>query len=448
MMTFDIPERFNITTILLDAHLDGGWGGRPAYHTASGTITYRELAALTARVGHALRELGVEVEQRVIILLPDCAEFVASFLGAARIGAVPVPVSTLATTADYAYIFKDARPKALVVAAEFLPRLRPFWKDLARPPITLVVGDAGEFRAFGAEVAKRSEKLPAPETHRDDACYWLYTSGTTGKPKGVVHLHHDMAYCIPPICDEVIGVTPGDRTLSVARLFFSYGLSNSLFMPLTYGGSAVLFPERPEPARVLRLTAQFRPTIFFSVPTSFAALLAALESVPADLSSVRCCLSAGEPLPPPLFHRWRERAGLEVLDFIGSTEVGYAYISNRPGRVRPGSAGTLLPGFEARLVGESGEAVAPGEVGELDIKGRKPRGRLLEPARAEQGRLPGGLVSDRGQVHPGRRRVLLVRGTQRRPAQGGGHLGGARGGGGRLVGPSGCGGGRRGGRAG
>ena len=368
-MTIDIPERFNITTGLLDVHLDSGRADRPAYYTAAGITTYRDLAALTARVGHTLRDLGVEMEQRVILILPDSVEFVAAFVGAARIGAVPVPVSTLATSVDYAYIFADARPTACVVAAEFLPRLRPFWRDLARPPKVLVVGDPGEFLGFAAEVARRGDRLPAPDTHKDDACYWLYTSGTTGRPKGVVHLHHDMVYCIAPYSQDVLGVAPGDRCLSVPRLFFSYGLCNSLFIPLMSGASAVLFAERAEPARVLELIGRHRPTVFFSVPTSYAALLKEMESRPADLSSVRVCLSAGETLPVPIFHRWRERTGVEALDFIGSTEVGYAYISNWPGQVRPGSTGKLLPVFEARLVDEAGRPVGPDEVGELLIKG-------------------------------------------------------------------------------
>ena len=368
-MTLEIPERFNITTRLLDAHLDSGRGDRPAYHTAAGVTTYHQLAALAARAGNALRDLGVEMEQRVIIILPDSVEFVAAFIGAARIGAVPVPVSTLATSTDYAYIFKDARPKACVVAAEHLPRLRPFWRDLARPPVTLVVGDPGEFRGFGAEVGRRSDRLSPADTHKDDACYWLYTSGTTGRPKGVVHLHHDMMYCIVPYCRDILGITAEDRGLSVPRLFFSYGLANSLFVPLLTGGSAALFPERPEPARVLDLIARFRPTLFFTVPTSYAALLAQMDSARADMGSVRLCLSAGETLPAPLYHRWRERTGVEVLDFIGSTEVGYAYISNLPGRVRPGSTGTLVPGFEVRLVDERGAEVLPGEPGDLLVKG-------------------------------------------------------------------------------
>ncbi len=367
-MTLDIPERFNITTRLLDVHLDSGRADRPAYHTAAGTTTYRELAALAARAGNSLRELGVEMEQRVIILLPDGIEFVGSFLGAARIGAVPVPVSTLATTEDYAYVFRDARPKALIVAAEYLPRLRPFWKDLTRQPITLVVGDPGEFLSFPAELGRRSETRPAADTHRDDALYWLYSSGTTGRPKGVVHLHHDMPYCIIPYCRDVLKVTPDDIGLSVPRLFFSYGIANALFTPLLMGSSAVLFPERPDPARVLGLIARHRPTIFYTVPTSFAALLKELETTRADLSSLRLCLSAGEPLPAPIFERWRERTGVEIIDFIGSTEVGYAYLSNRPGRVRPGSTGTAIPGFEVRLVNERGEDVPPGEVGELLVK--------------------------------------------------------------------------------
>jgi benzoate-CoA ligase len=365
----------NAVSAFLDDTVAGGAADRPAVVTPAGATTYRELLGLVARCGNVLRGLGLEPEQRVALLLPDGAEFVATFLGAMKIGAVPVPLNTLAPPADLAYFLTDSRARALVatpalgrpLAGEEFPLLK----------VVLRVGDdaAGSgqplVRSYAAALAAASPSLEPFPTGVDEPCYWLYSSGTTGRPKGVVHLHGDMLACVAPYAEEVVRITPDDVTYSVARLFFSYGLVNSLFLPLLAGASTVLTPERPDPARVLAVMRRHRPSLFFSVPTSYAAVCAALdagENADHPFRSLRLAISAGEPLPEPLYHRWVELTGVELLDGLGSTEVGYIFCSNRPGRVRPGSSGVMIGDHEARIVDEHGRDVAEGEAGELWVR--------------------------------------------------------------------------------
>jgi benzoate-CoA ligase len=199
--------------------------------------------------------------------------------------------------------------------------------------------------------------------------YWLYSSGTTGRPKAIVHLHHDMLFCVEPYLRHVLALTAADRTFAVPRLFFSYGLTSCLYLPLRVGASTVLVAERPDSARVLELVRALRPTVFFSVPTSYVALLRQLGEAPADLGALRLAITAGEPLAAPVYDRWVRKTGVELLDGLGATEVGYIYISNRPGAVRPGASGRLLPGYRARLLDDEGREVPPGTVGELWMSG-------------------------------------------------------------------------------
>lgn len=368
----ELPETFNMTTMLLDRHLEAGFSDRPAVFYEGGTLSYLALARLANRAGNALRSLGLRREERVVLLLPDCPEFLAVFLGAMRLGAVPVPVNTLSGPADYAYYLNDSRAAILVVDEALLPRLEPIRSSLRHLRSVVVLGHAPPGDVSLVELMTQSSaELEPADTHRDDASYWLYSSGTTGRPKGVVHLHHDMVYCVEPYARYALGMTPQDRTFSVPRLYFSYGLANSLYVPLYFGASVALARERPDPAGVLAALIRYRPTIFFSVPTFYLALVRHLESLPhaPDFGSLRLAVTGGEPLPAPLYRRWRERAGLELLDSVGSTEVGYIYICSRPGRVRPGCSGELVPGYEARLVDEAGREVRPGRVGDLWIKG-------------------------------------------------------------------------------
>ncbi len=315
---------------LVDRHVSEGRGSAVALHLAGHAVTYAELQALVNRAGNALLASGVQPEQRVAILLPDSVEFVAAFLGAIKIGAVPVPLNTAAPPHDLEYMLDDCRARLVVREGSLVT-------DRASP----------ELEAFPTGV--------------DEPCYWLYSSGTTGRPKGVVHLHGDMLACVTPYAEEVVSIEPADVCFSVARLFFSYGLVNSLFLPLLAGASSVLTPQRPDVAHTLEVLRSFRPTLLFSVPSSYAQLCAAGDS--SAFRSLRLAVSAGEPLPEPLYTRWKAMTGVEVLDGLGSTEVGYIFCSNLPGHVRPGSSGRMLGDHQARVVNEEGCEVPDGVAG-------------------------------------------------------------------------------------
>ena len=367
----DIPRDFNAAAWFVDRHVREGRGGRLAIVRGGRTLTYGDLAAGVNRVGNALTRLGVRMEQRVMLLLPDCPEFVYAFWGALKIGAVPVPTNTLLTPRDYEYILNDSRAEVAIVGEELAPAVEAVRSRLAFPRHLVVAGRAGVGQlALEDLVADEPDDLAPAGTTKDDVAFWLYTSGTTGTPKAAVHLHHDMLVCCEGFGRHVLEIGPEDRTFSVAKLFFAYGLGNALYFPFHVGAATVLEPGRPEPAKVFEIITRERPTLFFAVPTAFAALLQVAGAQRTyDLSSVRLCLSAGEPLPRPIYERWRETFGLEILDGIGSTEMCHTFIANRRGQVRPGSSGTLVPGYEAKIVDDQGRDVPAGEVGHLLVKG-------------------------------------------------------------------------------
>ncbi len=348
---------------LVDRHVDEGRGAGPALRLVDGDVSYVALQALANRVGNVLRNEGVMCEQRVALLLPDGVEFVASFIGAMKIGAIPVPLNTSARPDELAFMLQNSRARALITDSTL--RAGVSWDSAPGTlEIMFVVGES-----FDRAVAEASAELEAFPTGVDEPCYWLYSSGTTGSPKGVVHLHGDMLACVTPYAEEVLGIGPGDSTFSVARLFFSYGLVNSLFLPLLAGASAVLTAERPDVGHTLEVVRRFRPSLFFSVPTSYAQLCAAMDgSSDHPFASVRLAVSAGEPLPEPLYARWKALTDIEVLDGLGSTEVGYIFASNTPGQVRPGSSGRLIGEHAARVVDQTGQDVVDGESGELWVK--------------------------------------------------------------------------------
>lgn len=353
---------------LVDRHVEEGNGSRLAIRCQGQTWTYADLLAQVNRTANALAELDLEMEQRCLLLLPDCPEFHASFLGAMKMGAVPVPVNRLAPAKDFLYYLNDSRARVAIVHPEVWDRLDEIKGELRYLEHFVVVGpevppDCVSYTQITA--AANPERDPAP-TSPDDASYWLFTSGTTGTPKGVIHLHHDMLHCVEPYTQEIIQVTPDDVLLSSSALFLSYGLVNSLYLPLYAGASVVLNPDRPAPAMLYHLLETERPSLFFSVPTSLAAMLA--DEAPHDLSSLRLCVSAGEPLPGPIFERWKARYGVEILDGIGSTEFGYIFISNRPGKVKHGSSGQLIPPHESKVMDLDGQPVPPGEIGELYMR--------------------------------------------------------------------------------
>jgi benzoate-CoA ligase family protein len=369
--TIQLPDVYNAAVEFVDRHVEEGWVDRIALRYEGRTLTYGQVAEMVNRVGNALRSSGMEMENRVLLLLYDSPEFAASFFGAMKIGAVPVPVNTMMRAQDYAYFLNDSRAKVLIAH-------RPLWDEVAKVQGRLkflkhvvIVGEPepGQ-QSFDQWIAPASPELEPAPTSKDDVAFWLYSSGSTGFPKAAVHLQHDMIYCTDLYARLILGIGPDDITFSAAKLFFAYGLGNNLYFPFRVGASAVLYPGRPLPETMFEIITREKPTIFFGVPTLYASMLAMRDAEKHyDLSSLRLCVSAGEALPPELYRRWKERFGTEILDGIGTTEVLHIFISNRAGRVTPGSSGMVVPGYEAKIVDEDGHPVKPGDIGNLMVKG-------------------------------------------------------------------------------
>jgi len=367
----ELPARYNAAETFIDAHR-GVRDSTAAIRCQGKTVTYGELAENVDRCGNALRELGIGIEQRVDILCADSPAFVYAFFGAIKIGAVPVPTNPLLTPRDLAYILNDSRAAAIVVSASLLPKVLEIRKDVPRLRHVLVTGGdaASGTLSFEQVLASADDELSPADTTPDDACFWLYSSGTTGFPKGAVHLQHDMVYCCDTYGASVLRTTDDDRHFTVSPLFHAYGLGNGVFFPLRAGASTVYKPERPTPELVYSLITQEKPTILFTAPTFYAALLAyPSEGFAYDLSSLRMCVSAGEALPKTLFEQWKARFGLEILDGIGATEMLHIFISNYPGKAKGGTSGTPVPGYRAKIVDDDGEELGRGETGNLWVAG-------------------------------------------------------------------------------
>ncbi|MFZ1059753.1 MAG: benzoate-CoA ligase family protein [Candidatus Rokuibacteriota bacterium] len=366
----DVPERFNAAAFFADRHLAEGRGGRTVFRYRGRAVTYAQLAERVNRFGNALRDLGVEVENRVLLILPDCPEFAEVFWGAIKIGAVPVPVNPWLRGADYAFLLEDSRAKAVVATAEAAAQIAPVRDQCRSLRHIIVVGDHSA-DALGYEdlLARASASLEPADTSRDDVALWGYTSGSTGKPKAAVHLQQDLLQAADLVGRQIFGITHEDLIFSASKLFFVYGLGNSLYFPARVGAASVLVPERIEAERAFEVIAAERPTVFFTVATLYARMLQ-VEGAERrfDLSSLRLCVSSGEALPAAVFHAWKSRFGHELLDVVGSTEALHDFIANRPGEVRPGASGKVIPGFEARLVDDRGNPVLEGNVGHLLIK--------------------------------------------------------------------------------
>jgi benzoate-CoA ligase family protein len=366
------PDTFNVASYFVDRHVLEGKGNNIAIECGDQKISYREFFENVNRLGNALRDLSVRIEERVAILLPDSPEFLYAFFGAIKIGAVAVPFNTYLQSPDYEFLLNDSRVRVLIAHVALLPLVNDIPKErLAYLQETVVVGGQGERLSMESLMKSASSQLEPAATSKDDAAFWLYSSGSTGAAKACIHLHHDMVVCSELYAQEILGMNEHDRCYSVARLFFAYGLGNAGYFPLSCGATTILSQERPTPAGVYANIERYRPTLFFSVPSNYAALLSHHRDGghDFDLSSVRHAVSAGESLPVALFERFKERFGVEVLDSLGSTETLQMVIANRPGEVRPGSSGKVIPGYEARLVDDAGNDVAQGEIGNLLIKG-------------------------------------------------------------------------------
>jgi benzoate-CoA ligase family protein len=357
-MTEDL---FNASTYLLDRHLSTGNGNRVALTGAPGELTYAQLHNQVLRTAGGLRRAGLQPEQRLLMFMSDTPEFVTVFLAALRIGAVPVPVSTMLHADGLAGLLRDSRARYLAVTAEFTDLAAVAAADA--PELLSILGPA-QLDEF-ASAAPHAAVYP---TVADSPAFWLYTSGTTGKPKGAMHRHGSIHTVCETYGNQVLGIRPEDRCLSAAKAFFAYGLGNSLLFPLSVGATAILAPSPSKPDTLAECAQKYGATLFFAGPTFFANMLRA--GLPADaLAGVRLAASAGEPLPAELYQRWTRHFGVDIIDGIGMTEMLHIFLSNRPGQVRPGTTGVAVPGYDLRILDDSGQEVPSGTPGTLFVRG-------------------------------------------------------------------------------
>lgn len=367
-----LPREFNAASHFIDRHIAAGRSDKIAFIDDEGRYSYGDLAVRVNRAGNALTTLGLNPEARVAMLMTDGIDFPAVFWGAIKAGLVPIPINTMLTSEHYDYIITDSRAQALLVSASLYPLVEPILTGQRHLRQIVVVGGAAPGRSeFGALCTEADAALEPALTCADDVAFWLYSSGSTGNPKGVKHVHGSLVYTAETYGRQVLGIRADDIVYSAAKLFFAYGLGNAMTFPLSVGATAVLTAARPTPALVMALLQRDQATIYFGVPTLYAAILAD-ESVSAapGSSRLRLCVSAGEALPEDIGRRWQERFGVPVIDGVGSTEMLHIFLSNRPDDVRYGTSGIPVPGYEAKLVGDDGAAVGGGEIGELIVKGQ------------------------------------------------------------------------------
>jgi benzoate-CoA ligase family protein len=366
-----LPERYNLVDHFVDRHIREDRGDRIAIITGRRRLTYREIAEQAGRVGNGLLDLGLQEEQRILLVLPDIPEFAAAYFGAMKIGAVPVPTSTASRAGDYAYFLQESRARIAIVHSTLLAEFSPALSGQRYCRNVIVCGDAVDgYIHWDRFLESSSPQCETAPTSKDDAAFWLWTSGSTGRPKAAVHSHQDWLYCCEYYARGLLDIGADDVTFSSSKLFHAYGLGNGLMFPFHVGAAAILYPGKPAAKAILEIAQANRPTLFFSVPTLYAAMLEQIAQEPAcDLGSIRLAVSAAEPLPAEIFRRWKQRFGIEILDGIGSTEALHIYLSARAGQVRPGSTGQAVPGYEVALIDDAGRPVAPGVVGDLMVAG-------------------------------------------------------------------------------
>ena len=361
---------YNAAADLIERNLAAGRGAKTAFIDDRGSYSYAELAERVSRFASLLRRLGVFPEQRILLCLHDTIDFPTAFLGAIQAGVVPVAVNTQLSPAELAFMLADSRAQAVVVSAPVLPAIDGALAQLAEPrPIAIVSSEAAHAGSLAALLADSPATFETAPTHPDEPCFWLYSSGSTGPPKGTVHIHTSLVRTAELYAVPVIGIAESDVTFSAAKLFFAYGLGNGLTFPLAVGATSVLMAERPTPAAVSRVLRLHRPTIFYGVPTLYNTMLVSNDLPRRDELALRRCVSAGEPLPQEIGRRWSARLGVDILDGIGSTEMLHIFLSNRPDELRYGTTGKPIPGYPLQIVDEEGRLVRRGEIGDLLVRG-------------------------------------------------------------------------------
>jgi len=378
-MNVDFPERFNMSDYFLYHNLVAGRENKTCLYFEDRTWTYADVARMSNKAGNTLRELGLKIEERILFVLPDCPEFVYTWFGAARIGAVITMVNPLLPAADYEYYLDYTRAPVAIVHEFCLKTFFEATKNARYLNSVIVVGSEERLQdndhssinrvLFDEAVNAASDECTPADTHRDDIAIWLFTSGSTGHPKGAVHLQHDLPFNTEVFAKATMRVSADDVTVSVPKLFFGYATGTNLLFPFAVGGATALFAERATPEKVFEVIKRYRPTILTTVPTMINSMLNVPEASPDDLSSLRFCYSAGEALPVELYERWMKTFDVQICDGIGSAEMFHIYITNRPNDVKPGSLGRVVNGYKAKIVNAEGDEVPTGEMGTLKIKG-------------------------------------------------------------------------------
>jgi 4-hydroxybenzoate-CoA ligase len=375
-------EFFNAADYFIDRNIRQGRGHKVAVYTELRNYTYNDIQKMTNKTANALRELGVRVDDRVVMIMLDVPQFYAIFYGAIKIGAVPIPTNTMLTPEDYEYYLNDSRARVLVVSEQLIPVIAKIKGDLRYLRDMIVISEKdGAFIPFKQKYRHAPETIKTEFTMKDDVGFWLYSSGSTGAPKGAIHSQYDMVAVSESFGQGVLKLTEDDILFSAARLFFAYGLGNSGYLPFSVGASVVLSSQPPKPEGMFQYLEKFRPTIFFGIPTLYGQMLDYKEKQDEEkgttpdpnknheFSSVRICVSAGEALPPDIYHRWKKRFGIDIIDGIGTTEMLHIFIANLPGKVKPGSTGKPVPGYELKVVDDNNYDVPQGEIGMLLVKG-------------------------------------------------------------------------------
>lgn len=366
---------YNAAQAFIDEKINDGLANKVAIYYQEEQVTYKQLQDRMNQFGNGLKQIGIGIESRMLIMCLDSPEFIVSFFGAVKIGAVPIPVNTMMQPTDYEYYLNNSRAKVLVAHQELWDKIKDLRHRFLYLKHVIVISEDEQLYpnviSYKRLLEESSRELEPVHTTYDDSAFWLFSSGSTGNPKGVIHLQHDMEFALTHYAKHILKMTEDDITFSASKLFFAYGLGNAMYFPLGVGASTILMPERARPENVFEMIEKYKPTVFFGVPTLYGAMIDYIQQTGRtfDLSSIRICVSAGEALPSPYILKWKDMYQLDILDGIGSTEALHIFLSNRIGDIREGSSGKLVPGYETKIVDELGKLLPPNEIGDLLIKG-------------------------------------------------------------------------------